>query len=1142
MPPIPTVIPKAGHGGRRPRRLPAMVLALLCLLPLRGALAQPLPSLDDLTARKSAAEENAALDDDTKKQVVKAWAQAIAARQKQQALQAELDALQTTIREAPHRIEAMKKRLEGGVPSDLRISMPKKATLQDLEKLAQQQTIRLASLKDKAHQADAALGDWNDTRRELREQIAEVEQRLETLSQQINSLSKDDSDQPLGEARLAALKLQKAQRESELKLLQVKLGSEKLLSELRELESKLANAEVEWLEGQLALLNERIEALRQQRGSEEVSQAEQDLQTLAEAPAPLQTLARKNLALSHELQQTLEDDARALDTLTRLQNDIKKLQASEKSVLNRLDAFGPSDAMGRMLRKRLETVRSIKRISQIHDQEEIINQLTDRQIDIDEQLERLADPQQAAAEILAALPPDRREAYRATAERLIERQRALLQSLANLYQRYSSRLLELSNDETRYQQISDRFESFMRGQLFWMRNTMPVNFRHLGEKLRAATSMLSPSRLKGSLHDVQAGFRQNPVTPIAAVMLALMILLTQPLATRRITEIGLTTGHLSTNRYYHTLLALFYTVWRSAGWPLLFGLAGWWLGRIPSTEPYTTALSEGLYTMSTVLFTVEFIRQLCRQDGLAHRHFRWPNSIRRKMWRELHWLKYTITPLSFLIAFTLEVEFTPLIPAIGRPALVLMMLALMLFTWRMLNSKSPVTEYLQQKKPRNWLTQLRFFWFPLLMLLPLTLIVLSVLGYHYTAGLLAQRLLYTIWLLVFLLLAKDLFLRWIFLEKRRIAWQEALKRREELRAQRAGEAIDTDGDSDGEIARLEEQDSVEFYEQLSEQAQHIISAILLMAGVIGFWWIWSDLLPALQFLESVKLPFTTTEVIDGVSTQVPVTLADIGVAVIVAIITIMAAKNIPGLLEILILQRLPIAPGARYAITTLSQYLIVAIGIITSFKLIGTQWSSIQWLVAALGVGLGFGLQEIVANFVSGIILLFERPIRVGDVVTIGDTTGTVTRIQIRATTIRDWDRQELLVPNKEFVTGRLLNWTLTDPINRFNVDVGIAYGSDVALALKLLQEAAAEHPRVLDEPEPLITFEAFGDSALLLRMRCYLDSMEFRSRTRSEVNEIVNRKFAEAGIVIAFPQMDVHLDTSRPLRLESDGGDPTQA
>ncbi len=126
------------------------------------------------------------------------------------------------------------------------------------------------------------------------------------------------------------------------------------------------------------------------------------------------------------------------------------------------------------------------------------------------------------------------------------------------------------------------------------------------------------------------------------------------------------------------------------------------------------------------------------------------------------------------------------------------------------------------------------------------------------------------------------------------------------------------------------------------------------------------------------------------------------------------------------------------------------------------------------------------ANFISGIIILFERPVRVGDVVTIGETTGSVARIRIRATTIRNWDKQELLVPNKEFITGRLLNWTLSDNLNRIVINVGVDYGSDVTLALALLEEAVRENSRVLEDPEPRFTFEGFGDNALNLVVRCY--------------------------------------------------------
>ena len=129
-------------------------------------------------------------------------------------------------------------------------------------------------------------------------------------------------------------------------------------------------------------------------------------------------------------------------------------------------------------------------------------------------------------------------------------------------------------------------------------------------------------------------------------------------------------------------------------------------------------------------------------------------------------------------------------------------------------------------------------------------------------------------------------------------------------------------------------------------------------------------------------------------------------------------------------------PGTRYAFITICRYLIITVGIIVAFGWLGVPWASYQWLVAAVTVGLGFGLQEIFANFVSGLIVLFEQPIRVGDVVSIGDVTGVVSKIRMRATTVTNWDRHDLIVPNKEFITGRLLNWTLTNTVNRVVIHI----------------------------------------------------------------------------------------------------------
>ena len=225
---------------------------------------------------------------------------------------------------------------------------------------------------------------------------------------------------------------------------------------------------------------------------------------------------------------------------------------------------------------------------------------------------------------------------------------------------------------------------------------------------------------------------------------------------------------------------------------------------------------------------------------------------------------------------------------------------------------------------------------------------------------------------------------------------------------------------------------------------------LFVITITGLWTIWEHLFPALGLFQDIQF-WAYEATVDGVQKTVPITLGNILMAVVILIFTMVAVKNLPGLLEVILLSKLDLDLGTRYAYSTVCRYAITTLGIIVSLHTIGLRWSNLQWLIAALGVGLGFGLQEIVANFISGLIVLFERPFRIGDTVTIGGITGTVNRIQIRATTIMDWDRKELIVPNKEFITGQLVNWSLSDQILRVIVPVGIAYDSDTDLAEKLI-------------------------------------------------------------------------------------------
>jgi len=314
-------------------------------------------------------------------------------------------------------------------------------------------------------------------------------------------------------------------------------------------------------------------------------------------------------------------------------------------------------------------------------------------------------------------------------------------------------------------------------------------------------------------------------------------------------------------------------------------------------------------------------------------------------------------------------------------------------------------------------------------------------------------------------------------------------------------------------------------ESMSRQSTQLLNII----GVVVFsglaWILWSDLLPALSIFDRVELPFDTSATnADGDRVTVPATLWDLIQAIFVGTLAFLAAKNVPGFLDLFVLKRSGLTAGTRYAITTVIGYIIVIIGILMVGDRLGIEWGSLQWIIAALGVGIGFGLQEIIANFISGLIILFERPVRLGDYVTIGDQSGTVNRIQIRATTLADLDHREILIPNKELITGRVTNWTLSNSTLRMIVKVGIAYGSDTDAARRVMLRAVKRVKAVLETPEPQVLFLGFGDSALDFEIRIFLPSFTARFPVAHDIHTEVNKALEKAGISIPFPQRDLHI------------------
>ncbi|MGP1955112.1 MAG: mechanosensitive ion channel domain-containing protein, partial [Arsenophonus sp. NC-QC1-MAG3] len=196
---------------------------------------------------------------------------------------------------------------------------------------------------------------------------------------------------------------------------------------------------------------------------------------------------------------------------------------------------------------------------------------------------------------------------------------------------------------------------------------------------------------------------------------------------------------------------------------------------------------------------------------------------------------------------------------------------------------------------------------------------------------------------------------------------------------------------------------------ISAKSLGLVRSILTMIALVSLILIWSELHSAFSFLENIRL-WNVTTTVNGVDTIQSITLSSLFITILIIIITAQLIRNFPALLELALLQHLDLTPGTGYAITTLTKYTIALIGSLVGFSMLGIEWSKLQWLIAAMGVGLGFGLQEIFANIISGLMILFEKPIRIGDTVTIRDLTGSITKINTRATTLTDWDHKEIII------------------------------------------------------------------------------------------------------------------------------------
>lgn len=998
------------------------------------------------------------------------------------------------------------------------------ATLVEVEQALQSERAERAAAAAKLDDLEQRLAAERGRPDAIQARLIDAKTRIEAIDTELESIASDNGADAMLTARRIRLAAERASLIAEVASLEAELVSGPARVQLMTARRDRNAYRIRRGERRAQWLEDRLNALRRTQAEEVRAEAEAVRERVKVENPIVQRVADNNLELGAEIERAtalLEEvvaEKRAIDVL------IERIEWRFRNAQQTLEIAGLSRELAALLyeqRERLPNRQEIWRGAEERRQQ--FKRIGLSRLRHEDERAELIDLAAATDGLIAEIEdPAERVEVKDQIRPLLEARRDLLEQTIAIDDSLVRTLGELDTARDQLLQRVREFESFLAEHLLLVRNTGREQLFSFDQMPAELTRLAAWSSWRQVFATLYHQATHSPVLAIAIVLFTGLFMAARRLK-RALRATAERLGKPTTDRFYYTLQALGLTAILAVTWPAVFATTAWQLSASSVTAPFVQAAGSALLLISIQLFHLRFWWFLCMRGGLADAHLRWPHWSLQQQRKAVRQLTYVLVSLAFIATLSFNLEPVTFGGMIGRLTFVFMMLVYAHFFYKILFPDRGVFRPFLERNSGSLYVKLHKLWLPAIVIIPLALAFLGFAGYMNMAASLARLVASSMWFIFGLIVLHELVMRWLLVTRRKLSYAAAIQR-QESRRQRAEQGGTLE-------EHLQTDDSGPDVLGLSDDTRRLVNLATMLSAIAGLWWIWADVLPALSRLDDLTLWYYTAEV-DGETTRIATTVTDLAVAIAIAIGMFIGVRTVPGVVEMILLTRFEANAADRYTARVLTTYLIITIAVVAVFSVVGFSWSKIQWLVAALGVGIGFGLQEIVANFISGLIILFERPIRVGDIVTVADTDGVVTRIRIRATTIRNWDRKELLVPNKEFITGRVLNWTLSDPVNRIVIIVGADYGADVEQALALLGEAAAEHPEVLDDPAPLISFEGFGDNSLTLILRCYLGSMDHRIACITDLHTAIHRKFAAAGISIAFPQRDVHLKTGAPLEL----------
>lgn len=1067
--------------------------------------ATKLPEVADIQAQLDAAAADETLEEGFKTRLVSTLRSTLELLASLEKLRRQEATYRERREHAPQQLEQVRQAAQRQRPEP---SLPTEATRAngplDMETIQTRVTEAIASAntaRDELQQFEAEQREQTSRAAELPARIAEARAAAEEAS--ATTIGELDGD-PEGTLRAArqherAVRIEVArQRVNTLLAEQAMIEAE---SELLPLRVQVARQRAQRATETQRLWTELRDSQRQYRVQEDLNAHHQLIRQRSIAPE--RSLI---LQLGPDWIDLLADNASLQRKMASARQRFDELDAEYQEVKSQIDrdlasAEGLRPGLGMKLlrtRQRLPGRSALR--TEIREMDEAIERARMLQTEAERLREDLRDAARGRRSPLAA----------ALSELPIDEELRLIDRLIANTDDHISDLIELKSQLELKLARNNEFRALIDENVIWIRDAAALRPTRIPQAFRTFRRMLAPADLVDVGYLFAGEVRRRIDLVIGWILLAMLPWAMRPRLRQRLGRLN----HVAESPLHYpvttTLAALAIELLITIPAAVTLAFAGLLLIESAQATPLASALGEAVFLAAIAVLPLLWLREVLAPKGLFESHFRLSDERARPARSAARRALFWGVPLVVLWSLASNATLAQGDDTLARLVFIGGMMVLSGFTWRAFHPESGVFADYLREHPGGWLGKLRWLWHALT-LLPLVLAGLSLAGYTYAGVLMAQRLYWSFCFAIVVWLVASMITRYL-------RWRLE-------RARQAALELGAESNDGGALEAGETQHIDDVVDVIDEQTHRLIISLLWITILVGVVWLWAPVLPAIGFLDRVHLWDTTA--VDG--TIKKITLGNLVIAVPIVVLAVVAVRNVPGLIESMLLERLPLDKPARYAITSLASYALALIGIILTTRTLGLRWESIQWLVAALGVGLGFGLQEIFANFVSGLIILFEQPIRVGDVVTIGDTTGTVTRIRIRSTVVRNWDRQELIIPNKDLITERLINWTLSDTTNRLELRVGVAYGSDVPLACRLLEQVCNQHDNVLIDPKPVIVFEGFGDSTLMLVARCFLGGLDDRLRTMHELNLAIDERFKAAGLEIAFPQRDLHIRSLPP-------------